>query len=401
MKRLLFLSVFSAVSMVTIAQNNKVVSAFNYHKYYMERGSKLDDIMNAQQNIDDAIVHEQTMNNAKTWTYRGRIYHSMFDSKDPLLKENKFQNLSETVRSYTRAAELDSKNEYKRELKQRLDVAHAQFINYGIEMDEAGNFPLALKSFEKAIELKAAANVIDTLAISNAALSAEKSKDFQKAINFYKQLIDVKYGGAKTYAYIIQVYKELKDEENAMEFVRKGRKMFPDDKNFIIEEYNYYVAKGQLKEAIANLELAIEKDPTNHILVFSIGSIFDNIANPPKDKTQPSQEEFDKLVNQAEINYKKAIELKADYFDAFYNLGALYFNIAVRINESAQSIKDNNAYNKEIKRADAKFAVALPYLEKAHELDAKDITTINSLRLLYARMGDFEKSNKMKALLSK
>ncbi|MBA3900299.1 MAG: tetratricopeptide repeat protein [Bacteroidetes bacterium] len=184
-----------------------------------------------------------------------------------------------------------------------------------------------------------------------------------------------------------------------MEYVRKGRKEFPDDKNFIIEEYNYYVTRGQLKEAIANLELAIEKDPNNHILVFSIGSIFDNIANPPKDKPQPKEEEYNKLVEQAETNYKKALELKPDYFDAYYNLGALNFNTAVRMNDAAQEIKNNDAYNKQIKKADAKFAVALPYLEKAHELDSKDVTTINSLRLLYARMGDFEKSNKMKALM--
>ena len=30
------------------------------------------------------------------------------------------------------------------------------------------------------------------------------------------------------------------------------------------------------------------------------------------------------------MHYKKAIELKPDYFDANYNLGALYFNEGVR-----------------------------------------------------------------------
>ncbi|MDQ3190964.1 MAG: hypothetical protein M3Q58_05160, partial [Bacteroidota bacterium] len=129
MKNLLLFTVFIAVSTFANAQNNKVVTAFNYHKYYTERGGKLDDLMNAQEAIDEAILHPQTMENAKTWYYRGKIYHSMVESKEASFVENKSKNLEETVRSYLKMLELDSKKEYSKEVEQRIAVAQIQYLN--------------------------------------------------------------------------------------------------------------------------------------------------------------------------------------------------------------------------------------------------------------------------------
>jgi tetratricopeptide (TPR) repeat protein len=399
MKKQVLLFAFAAISAVGYSQQNKVVSAFNYNRYYNERGNKLDDLLKAQEAIDEAANHEQTMGSAKTWWYRGLIYHSLFDSKDPSLKPNKYNNLTEAVRSYRRSQELDTKKEYLKESNQRLNVAQAQFVNIGIDKFEEKDFINATAAFESAAELKSFFGKMDTLALYNAGLSAEKSGDLPKAAKIYTNLIDVKHGGANMYLYLINVHRLMKDEAKAHDVVVKGRAAYPNDKNLIIEELNYYLKQGKLKEAITNLELAIEADPKNHILVFSTGSVYDNLANPDKDKPQPKEEEYNEFVLQAEKNYLKAIELKADYFDAIYNLGALYFNQAVRINDAAQDIKDNKKYAEEQKKADGKFAQALPHLEKAHELDAKDVNTLSSLKQLYARTGDLEKFKKMKTLL--
>ena len=47
------------------------------------------------------------------------------------------------------------------------------------------------------------------------------------------------------------------------------------------------------------------------------------------------------------------------------------------------------------------FDQALPYLEKAEKIDPSDKNTIIALKEIYARKGNFEKSNLYKARLEK
>src|SRR5690606_27411640 len=116
---------------------------------------------------------------------------------------------------------------------------------------------------------------------------------------------------------------------------------------------------------------------------FSLGVVYDNLDN-----------------KEAAIEaYTNALEIDPDYFDANYNLGALYFNQGVEMNNAANEIKDNKKY--EAARAEARkvFEKSLPYLEKAHELDKADIGAISSLMQLYALIGQNDKYSEMKALL--
>ncbi len=84
--------------------------------------------------------------------------------------------------------------------------------------------------------------------------------------------------------------------------------------------------------------------------------------------------------------YSKAIQLKPDFFDPNYNLGALFFNKGVRFNEVANEISDMKLYEIEKKNADDQFKLAMPYLEKALEIQASDKNTLLSLKTLYFRM---------------
>ena len=106
--------------------------------------------------------------------------------------------------------------------------------------------------------------------------------------------------------------------------------------------------------------------------------------------------------------YLKALAVKGDYFDANYNLGALYFNQAVQGTNAANDMwkprmtKAESAEQKRIEdEAKALFETAKPYLEAAHEVNADDLETMRSLRDIYARTGEDDKmielSNKIKA----
>ncbi len=121
---------------------------------------------------------------------------------------------------------------------------------------------------------------------------------------------------------------------------------------------------------------------TRGILWFSLGSVLDNLGN--------AEEAIDA--------YKKALEVNSDYFDANYNLGALYFNQAVQgINEANDMWKPRMTKTESDKQkaleqtAKDLFETAKPFLEAAHAINDGDLETMRSLRDIYARTGDDDK----------
>jgi tetratricopeptide (TPR) repeat protein len=172
--------------------------------------------------------------------------------------------------------------------------------------------------------------------------------------------------------------------------LQNARGDFPREQALIIEELNIYLVAGEFERAKENLMLAAEQDPTNEILWFSLGSVYDNLN----------------MQDEAVEAYGKSLGIKPDYFDANYNLGALYFNKAVQMVNDANDMwkprmsKDESAKQTEMEKGGkAMFSTALPYLEKALEVDPEDRETLRSLRDIYARVGLDDKMLEVSAKL--
>ena len=72
-------------------------------------------------------------------------------------------------------------------------------------------------------------SLTDTLAMINAALSAEKMKNTKEAYKYYKMCADVNYGnGAEMYQSMIRVLnaEEVKNEEKILNVIMKENKGF-------------------------------------------------------------------------------------------------------------------------------------------------------------------------------
>ena len=129
---------------------------------------------------------------------------------------------------------------------------------------------------------------------------------------------------------------------------------------------------------------------------FALGNVYDELSSD--DFKSNKTADHDAHFTKAEEAYKKAIEIKADYFEANFNLGAMYYNLAADMIKKANDIDASKL--KEYNEAKAKFEIQLknarPYLEKALELQPKDEGALSSLRQLYAHLGETDKSNEMK-----
>ncbi|MBN4051966.1 tetratricopeptide repeat protein [Cytophagaceae bacterium AH-315-L13] len=367
MKRFVVLvMMFAAVNGVW-AQKSKVVSAWNYMQY--------DEWDKAKVAIDAASENETSSVMAKTWYYRGLIYHQI--NNDTNLSKLAENALEEAYEAFNYTIEKDVKKRYTEDSQERLKMIGIQFYNKGVSYCKEKKYKAGLMCFRKTLEV----NPEDQQAMYNSAFASYRLDDMKNAKKYYHKLTETDYDDPRIFHTLSDIYKSEKDTAKALEVIESGRKKHPANNMLIIDELNIYLAAGKQQEAIGKLEEAVLLEPTNATLYFALGVANDKIGNK----------------NDAAGAYLRAIEHKPDYFDAVYNLGALYFNIAVDMVKAADEVSDPGKFNKLKAEFEVEFKNALPHLEKAHELNDKDFNTLSSLKQLYARLGQYDKSKEMKA----
>jgi tetratricopeptide (TPR) repeat protein len=366
-------------SLVALGQK-EVVSAYNANKdgNYREAATY----------IEQAILIDKAAVKDKVWRYRGEIYLNI--SKDSTISIEYPQALRTAMESYLKAKDLDVKSRYKDEIRLGLAQVQTKANNTGIKNYVAEAFDQAGSSFDLAAEVARNFEMIDTMAVYNAALCYEKADLTDLAIERYLDCAAIDYQVPNVFLFVSTLYRNAGNDEAALKILQDARVDYPREQSLIIEELNIYLTNKDFERAKTNLELAAKQDPTNEILWFSLGSVLDNIG----------------MTEDAIVAYKKAIDVKSDYFDANYNLGALYFNKAVNgINEANELWKprmsrtEASAQKKLEEDSKAMFTTAKPFLESAFAADDKDVETIRSLKDIYARTGEDDKFIEMNNLL--
>lgn len=375
MKTLLAIACSVLLATTAFAQP-EVTKAFN--------ANRNGDYADAAGYIDQAIANPKANTKEKTWRYRGQIYFNI--AQDSSLRAQFPDALAKSIESYTKAKEVDTRGSYEKENNLALNNLQLIASNQAIDAYNVGDYANAAKNFDVATELAQQFGVTDTLLIFNSALSHERAGNPEMAIKGYKRCGDLNYNVPNVYIFAANIHKAEKDTSSALMVLEEARKSHPRNQSIIIETLNIYLTRGDYDQALANLQAAAEGDPTNEVLFFSMGSVNDQLGN------------FDAAAE----SYQKALAIKPDYFDANYNLGALFFNQGVEKVNAANEIKDNKKYEAALAEANAIFTSARPYLEKAHEVQPEDESTMRSLRDVYVRLGEddlfLEINNKIKAL---
>jgi tetratricopeptide (TPR) repeat protein len=386
MKTLLTL-VLAGSTLGALAQNVNVVSAYNY----MNDG-KLD---KAVEFIEPAVLDPKTGATEKAWRYRADIYRLIALGEDAAMKA-KFPNaLDLAVESYLKANELDTKGSYKVENVKALGALQGQSLNAGNDAFTAKNYDEAIARYGMSERIAKAFGQVDTNAIFNSALAYESKGDAQGAIKRYREALDVGYNKPEIYRYISGLQRKSDDLNGAIATVKEGRTKFPDNKDLILDEMSYLLAADRSEEAEGSVALAIEKDPNNAVLYSVQGSLFDKKASAATDAKD--EVAMNTWYDKAEQAYKSSIEKDPTYFDAYFNIGVLYNNRAAFEYEKCNAIKSDTEYMKCKKVADDIYLKAVPYFEKAHEMDARDAQTMQQLMKLYAKTGDQAKYEAIKA----
>jgi tetratricopeptide (TPR) repeat protein len=287
-----------------------------------------------------------------------------------------------------KALELDPEDKLKRtdDIDPRIEAIGQQYFAYGVESFNEGEFISASDKFKRAYDVAKYVDKVDTLALLNAALSSVRGDQYEQSLNYYQELLDLGFEEADVYKNMASSHRSLGNMDAMFETLRKGREKYPDDAGLMLEEINAYLAIGEGAKVVDDLKLLVEKDPQNYSIFFVLGTIYGD---------ETKEDMFD--MDSAELYYSKAIEINPDYYDAIYNLGALYINQSNQLQVKANDLPldATEEYDKLTEKANAIIKKALPYLEKANELEPENEETIAVLKSIYTRFNMADKLEKL------
>lgn len=387
-KTLVLFTLLMLVSAAFAQLKRDRTSAYNY---WMKK-----DLVKAKEYIDKAVAYPEAASDAKVWYYKGGIYLDIQLSPAKAVLAPDAINVA--YEAYLKARELDTKGEYKEDIALRLGAIGGEFFNEGISFFTQNNFDGALPLFEKAIKIAQDNHVIDTLANYGAALcfdkKAQTDKSFvDKAIEKYQYLVDIKMKEPSVYASLANIYKEKGDLDKATATLDLGKLMFPGNSDLIISEANMYISTNNHAKAINSLMIAKEKEPKNVSVLYAVGVTYDLMKND----TKLSEADRAKYFEEAVKAYQETLAVDEKYFDAMFNLGAMYFNRGGDLINEANKlpISETVKYDKLLAEGNSNLNKALPYLERCQILQPTDKATLGSLKEIYTRL---KMTDKLKAI---
>jgi len=384
MKKLSLVLAFVFAASMLFAQKGKVNAAASNL-----RTGKLD---KAKELIDAGITHRKCVEWPKAYFVKGQVYQGIFES--PI---EGFKNLSATpldiaYDAYKKLIELDVKKKYTKKLKTQYNNLAIDYAGQGAGQFNDGDYEGALKSFKTTLEIENSdilkdEKKVDTAIIYYTALSAYNLKKYEEAIPYYEEAIKYDYEAAKSYASISFCYKELKQEDKAVEYLHKGYELYPDNLYMLGQLINYYLLGGAPEKAETYLDAAIAQDPTNMTFYRAKGTLYEKIDRP---------EDAIKM-------YEKALEIDAMDFISIYNIGLIRVKAIEEYQKEVNDIVDNDKYNAGVAKLTKMYEEVIPVFERAYEANPKEIIIIKTLKELCFRIRNtkpefMDKYNKYKEL---
>lgn len=371
----MILLVIALTANVMMAQKKDRTDAYMYNK----NGQ----YAKAMASIEKCVNHEQFAgmkpnDQAQAWLYRAAIYQNIIQSGDEALMAqapNALEIVYESLMNCMKNPEY--LNDNKQEIYQRVGNVMNTYYTKGADDYNTGKFAEAAPMFKKAYDIAKSLGSSDANDMLNfAATSALRAEDYATALGYFNELKNNGVDGVDVYKHLAACYNGMGDSENAMAMINAGLEKDPSDASLIVEKVNAYMKEGKSVEAVEDINKLLALDPQNAQLLFVLGTIYGDENNKDVYDTE-----------KAKKYYEDAIEINPDYYDAIYNLGALYITMSNKLKTEANELPLNKVkeYNDLVKQAEDLVRTGLPYVKKAYETQPTPEVK-NVLKTMYVQL---------------
>lgn len=388
-----------------------------YNQNVVANSANLDIALKA---LNEAFTDPAVEADPEAWITKGALFEEIINSNflQSSINPGHVNGYPEAAMMASKAYEMAltkavKKGQTKTALK-GLNIAETNLYNIGANQYDSQNYKGSFENFSEAIRLAEIlkanqtpsrlddANVKNELyfyTLVSGSLAGEK----EALLPFANYLYDL--GTDKTYVYqvLYEVYGELGDEEKSIKYLKEGRVKFPTDSGLLFAEINYALKNEKLDELISKLSEASKLEPDNLTILNTLGSVNEQLA---KKSLEAGDEAKAEGYNKEALKYYEMVIGKdTKNFDAHYNIGAYYYNLAAKmagkVNDLAQdyTAAGTKKYNEAKGVMQAQFEKALPYFLKADEINNADNNTLVALREIHVRLGKIEEANSYKERL--
>lgn len=375
------------------------------------------DFKAARDKLKPALTNAETKDDARTWFVAGKtefgfydnllgkkqigqqvddaaMSKALLDGYEYFMKALPLDSIAETEKDGS--FKLDKKGNKKYKTKYSKEIANLvaghvnDFSNVASVFYENKDFGNAGKawdiyaSFPDAAFLgKSAPEIPDTI-IGQVrffqGIAAWQNEDNASAVKAFEQARKKGYTKKEAYDYAMSCYAGLNDNDGIIAIAKEAYPLYgKEDNQYISILINDLINKSKYEEANQMLDEAIAANPQNAEFYNVKGTLYENQKEPEK------AFEF----------YKKAIEIKPDYAKGQFDVGRYYFNKAVQKRDEINKLS-GAAYQKAVaNELNPLYKEALPYLEKAYQLDPENNDAKNALRNIYYFLGDEAKLNEL------
>lgn len=353
--------------------------------------------------------------------------------------------LIKAYEAYTKAIQLDPKGKFVKRSSTKKQLAKLRdFLrNSAIDLYVNGHSKKALDYLEKAMALyKYPRMKDDTVNMKPGSLEyyagvfAYNAGIYDKADKYLKEAIANNYEVGNSYEMLASALEKQGRGEEAVKLLEEGAKKYPTESKIIFSLIDYYKPHGEYQKAFKYIDKAIKLNPNMAILYLVKADAYNQIYNDLSKQYEVLYNESDSLKKAAfRVRYKKnehqkvlakkqAVDAKKDsvgalmnkYFDlsvdwfnkgiskdpknadAYYSLGALYYNRGMQIFQRAQKVPttETDEYNKLMTQYKSYLRKALTQFEQAYKLNPTDVQTMQNLSIIYYKLGMYDKHKEMK-----
>jgi hypothetical protein len=422
--KLLITGLLGLVSVASFAQKRELSNAKDkYDSYNVEKANKvtmdqgIKDLADAKASIDKAILDPKTGPMPLTITLKASIYSTL--TVNDTVPATSYPNYKIAYEALQKAKAVDS---LKKDADNEKYIQNAQ-LNLAQYMFNKGRAEFQNKKYEDAYQSFSQFHALrpadDTLSLYVSGLAAANAgatnpKFYAYAIANYSKLVTTAYSQNQTvYPDLSNIYLATKDTADAFKVIGEGVTKYPANNSLRQREIEIGLQSGQQDQLIGKIEAAISSDPKNKTLYYYEGLTYSQIAESFEAKEKKTKDAAAKktLDDQKSANfskaadqYKKALALDPEYFEANLNMGYVTIKPAIDDYNAANELPTSKQkeYDAAIAKAKVEFEVSKPYLLKAVELNPKSVDALENLKTYYLGTKDTADANatevKIKAL---
>lgn len=374
--------------------------------------------------IGNATPEEQ----AEFYYYKGNF------ELQQAIKATNPEAFAKAVESFKRIKAIEEGQKRKTYTEKTTDLTKKlkeEAVNKAIGLQNNKKYREASQIFKAVYDL-----TNDPMYLYYSASMAVNVPDYNTALEYYQQLVDMNFKGEEVYYVAVEktsgeesnfgknkvlmdklvkeglyinprqvkedskkpqilknmvlIYREVNQHSRAEKLLADARRENPKDLDLITIELNYYLQSNNLSKAETLINEAIAIDPNNHSLMYTLAQI--NLEG--------------KNYDAAKRLLEKVIELNPKFTNAYISLGQVELKDEETYVDQMNAITgvtaaDIKKYDEIKKKRDDMYKASIPYFERALKVEPNNQTAISYLVAIYGALDMTDKYNEYKAKQNK